>query len=67
MKIRPIAMAAAVVFAFALAGCDPKAGDKCNSPGEFYTHSQDGKRVSLTCSPSGVSPNGKQEYRWVKS
>ena len=48
-------------------GCDPVENGSCKNKGEFYTHVQDGKRVSLRCDPSGIDSNGKQQYRWRKA
>lgn len=70
MNIRPItALALTVLTAAAvlLSGCDPQEGDACKTPGEYWTHVDGSKRVSLSCEPAGIDPDGKQVYRWVKT
>jgi hypothetical protein len=67
--IRPlIALAAFAVLALmVVTGCDPAAGQKCDNPGEYYTHTNGSKRVSLSCQPSGIDSDGHQTYKWVKA
>lgn len=67
--IRPLLILTALSALLLLSGgCDPVEGAKCDTPGEYYTHEHNGKRVSLSCQPGGIdtSGRGKQEYRWVK-
>jgi hypothetical protein len=74
MRINKLGLAGALTLGAALlvllTGCEPAEGQKCNTPGEFYTHVDDrGHRVSLRCEPGGIdtSGRGQREYRWVKA
>ena len=67
---RPIAVIAALAAAaLLLGGCTPRAGDACDSHGEFYTHVENGKRTTLRCEYApDLSGRGRtDQLRWVKA
>lgn len=68
---RPLAVLTATTVTFLLlgAGCQPQAGQACDHDGDFYTHSQNGKRTNLKCEfQPDTSGRGKpDQLRWVRA
>lgn len=47
---------------FMASGCTPHENDSCSNEGGYYTHTENGKTVSLTCTRVGID-----RYVWKKS
>jgi hypothetical protein len=55
---RPLTVLAAVAAALMILACTgpgaPAAGESCDTPGQYHTHTDKNGTVSLVCSPDGV-------------
>lgn len=58
---RLVVLAPLVALVALLAGCTPRDGDPCDHEGDYSTHTENGRTVSLSCKQVGVD-----RYEWRK-